>query len=296
MLWRVPDPNDGLELRFWGVRGSVCVSGQQHATFGGHTPCLEVRCGRRLFVVDAGTGITRLGAAHGADLPEEIDLLFSHLHLDHTTGLAFFKPAVLDPKRVIHTYCGNLDGASAAEALDRLYSPPLFPIRLEQLPAKFVHHGFRAGESLTFGDGAVVETVPLNHPGGATGYRFQHAGRSACYISDVEHGPDWPPPELVRFCAGADLVVFDGMFTEAEYPRCKGWGHSTWQKGVALCEAAGAGSLAVVHLYPGHDDAALAAMEAELQAVMPSAFVAREGQALTLAPRAAAPITAARRR
>lgn len=284
MLWRLPDHERGLELRFWGVRGSVASSGPEFAEFGGHTPCLEVRCGERLFVVDAGTGISALGAHHGAGLPAEIDVLFSHLHLDHTTGLVFFKPAVLDPNRTIHTYCGNLGGESAAAALDRLYAPPLFPITLDVLPGRFVHHGFRAGEPLTFADGSVVETLPLNHPGGATGYKFRHAGRTACYISDVEHGEDWPDPALVRFCADADLVVFDGMFTESEYPRCRGWGHSTWQKGVELCRAARAKALAIVHLHPGHDDATLRRIEAELKAAMPGAFLARERQSVVLAP------------
>ena len=282
MLWRMPRDEDGLRLRFWGVRGSLCASGARFMEFGGHTPCLEVRYGERLFVVDAGTGLYALGTFHGEDLPKEVDLLFSHLHLDHTTGLAFFKPAVFDPGRTIRTWCGNLDGASAAEALNRLYAPPLFPITLDVLPAKFEHRGYRSGERLTFPDGAVVDTIPLNHPQGSTGFRFRYGGRTACYISDLEHGEVWPDPALTAFCRDADLVIYDGMFTESEYPRCKGWGHSTWQKGVELCEAAGAKALAIVHLYPGHDDASLREVEAKMQAVMPSAFIAREGQSLLL--------------
>src|SRR5215212_8407408 len=108
----------GLRMRFWGVRGSVCASGPEFVEFGGHTPCLEVRCGDRLFVVDAGTGITKLGMLLGADAPRDLDILFSHLHLDHVTGLPFFKP-VLIPPRTIHTWCGNLGGESAKTALDR---------------------------------------------------------------------------------------------------------------------------------------------------------------------------------
>lgn len=282
MLWRVPREENGLALRFWGVRGSLCASGNRFMEFGGHTPCLEVRYGERLFIVDAGTGINALGAFHGEDLPKEIDLLFSHLHLDHTSGLAFFKPAVLDPTRTVHTWCGNLGGESAKAALDRLFAPPLFPVTLDQFPGKFAHHGYRSGERLAFADGAVVDTIPLNHPQGCTGFRFRHAGRSACYISDIEHGEVWPEPALVEFCRDADLIVYDGMFTETEYPRCKGWGHSTWQKGVELCEAAGVESLGIIHLYPRHDDAMLREMEAQMQAVMPTAFFAREGQSLLL--------------
>jgi ribonuclease BN (tRNA processing enzyme) len=84
----------------------------------------------------------------------------------------------------------------------------------------------------------------------------------------------------VRFVRDADLVIYDGMFSEEEYPRCRGWGHSTWEKGVALCRAANAKALAIFHLHPAHDDAYLLASEGELKAAMASAFVAREGQAL----------------
>ena len=87
-----------------------------------------MRCGSRLFVVDAGTGIAALGATLGTSLPAEIDILFSHFHLDHIGGLPFFKPAVLC-NTVIRTHCGHLDGASAAETLDRLFALPIFPIR-----------------------------------------------------------------------------------------------------------------------------------------------------------------------
>ncbi len=281
MAWRVPIGEDALQVRFWGVRGSTCASGPQFVEFGGHTPCVEVRCGSRLFVVDAGTGIAPLGAELGHTAPDEIDILFSHLHLDHVGGLPFFKPAVLGRQRVIRTHCGNLDGQNAEEALDRLFAPPIFPITLDHLPARFEHRGFHAGETLEWSDGAVVETIPLNHPGGATGFRFRHGGRSVCYISDVEHSEPWPDPGLSRFIEGSDLVLYDGMFSEAEYSTCKGWGHSTWQKGVELCQASDVKALAIFHLYPGHSDSVLKGVEAEMQHVMPSAFIARERQAFS---------------
>lgn len=277
---RSPATDDGLTLRFWGVRGSTPVCGPEYAEFGGSTPCLEVRCGERLFIVDAGSGLYNCGQHNRTNLPKEIDLLFSHLHLDHTGGLPFFKPAVFDPERVINTWCGNLDGASAKGALDRLYAPPLFPVTLDVLPCTLKHHGFRAGETLTFPDGARVDTIPLNHPQGSVGYRFEHAGRRLCIVSDVEHTDPWPDAALMRFVAGADLMVYDGMFTDCEYPACRGWGHSTWQKGVELAQAAGVKALAIIHLHPGHSDATLLGVEADMQALMPTAYIARERQSV----------------
>ena len=282
MAWRTPRDDDGLRIHFWGVRGSIAVSGSNYTEFGGHTPCVEVRLGDRLFIIDAGTGITSLGAALGENAPPVIDILLSHLHLDHVTGLPFCKPA-LKTDRLVRTYCGNLGGENAKAALDRLFSPPLFPVRLDHLPARFEHVGFRAGETLRFEDGIAVETLPLKHPDGATGFRFHHGGRSLCYISDIEHCEiQWPPRDLAEFVRGSDLVIFDGMFTETEYPCCRGWGHSTWQKGVELCRAAQVGSLAIFHLSPYHDDETLRCMEAELQAAMPNAFIARQGQEVVL--------------
>ena len=274
--------DDALSLCFWGVRGSTPVSGPDYLEFGGSTPCLEVRCGRRLFVIDAGTGLGALGRERSDTLPKEVDLLFSHLHLDHTAGLPFFKPAVFDASRTIRTYCGNLDGTSAEETLGRLFSPPLFPVTLDILPCGFEHHGFRAGDTLSFPDGSRVDTILLNHPQGSTGYRFEHAGKRLCVISDIEHGDPWPDPALLSFVEGADLLVYDGMFTQDEYPRCCGWGHSTWQKGVELAQAAGVGALAIIHLHPMHGDATLRAMEGAMQAIMPTAFIARERQTVEL--------------
>jgi phosphoribosyl 1,2-cyclic phosphodiesterase len=273
--------SDELQVRFWGTRGSTCASGPQFLEFGGHTACVEIRCGERLFIVDAGTGLSALGSALGENVPDTVDILLSHLHLDHVGGLPFFKPA-LTKERLVRTYCGNLDGDSAMESLDKLFSPPLFPVRLSQFPARFEHVGFTAGETLTFDDGPRVETHSLNHPGGSTGYRFRHGNRSVCYISDIEHSEAWPDASLTGFVRNADLMIYDGMFSEAEYPRCRGWGHSTWQKGVELAQAANVKALAIFHLYPGHDDAFLRAQEAEMQAVMPTAFVARERQSFIL--------------
>ena len=121
-----------LQIRFWGVRGSTCASGPQFVEFGSHTPCVEIRCGDRLFIVDAGTGLAALGSHLGNNAPDTVDILFSHLHLDHISGLPFFKPALLSNDRVIRTFCGNLDGQSAEEALET----PLFAAAFSHPPRR----------------------------------------------------------------------------------------------------------------------------------------------------------------
>ncbi len=275
------EPERGLDgdlsVRFWGTRGSLPMPGPDTVVYGGNTCCVEVRLGTRLFVVDAGSGFEPAGRAMAVPGTGRIDLLLSHLHHDHVAGLPFFSP-ILKDKGDLRIFCGNQGGDSAKAALDHMFAPPLFPVTLDVLPGRIEHIGFRAGETLTFEDGVTVATCPLRHPGGATAYRFDHAGRRVCYMSDMEHADAGPDAEAVAFCRHADLVIYDAMFTEAELPRCRGWGHSTWNAGVALCRAAGAQALAAYHHHKGHDDAMLAGIEAELAAALPGSFVAREGQ------------------
>jgi phosphoribosyl 1,2-cyclic phosphodiesterase len=271
--------SDGISVRFWGVRGSFTVADQRFLRYGGNTSCVEVRVGSRLFIIDAGSGLIGLGQMIDHDGP--IDLLLSHLHHDHVTGLAFFEP-LFKPGSKVRVHCGNLGGDTAKNALDRMFDEPLFPLRLDELSGQIEYIGFEAGETLRFGDGIQVRTCPLVHPGGATGYRFDHGGRSLCYISDVEHNSTGPSDSLIAFVAGADLVIYDTTYTEEEYLNHRGWGHSTWQAGVALCKAAGARSMAAFHHHPFRDDVGLDAIDAELAAALPGSFVAREVQSLVL--------------
>ena len=275
-----------LTVRFWGVRGSVPVPGASSLRFGGNTSCIEVRLGDRLFIIDAGTGFIRAGEAMMSRVPPRVDVLFSHLHHDHISGFPFFAPA-LAGRCAVRTHCGNLGGESAQAALDTMFSPPLFPVTLDVFPARFEHRGFKAGETLVFDD-IEIATCPLFHPGGATGYRFDHGGRRVCYLSDLEHTDPWPASHLVRFCRGADLVVYDAMYSVPEYGKFKGWGHSTWQAGAALCRAAAVKAMAGFHHNPNHTDDDLDAIEAQLQAMAPGSFLARESQSLSFAPKQAA--------
>ena len=259
------------------------MPGPKTVIYGGHTCCVEIHMGRRLFVIDAGSGFEALGREIAATEPKDgrIDLLLSHLHHDHISGLPFFAP-ILNGHSTLRIFCGNQGGESAKAALDTMFAPPLFPVTLDALPGHVEYVGFKAGETLAFEDGTEIATCPLRHPGGATGYRMDYAGRRVCYVSDMEHSEAGPDPDVVAFCRDADFVVYDAMFTEAELPRCRGWGHSTWNAGVALCRAAGAKSLVAYHHHQSHDDQVLAGIEAELGKALPGSFLAREGQIVVL--------------
>jgi phosphoribosyl 1,2-cyclic phosphodiesterase len=279
---RWPQKPSALTVRFWGTRGSYTVADRHCARYGGNTACVEVRVGERLFIVDAGSGIIDLGTSVVRQGVKSVDILLSHLHHDHILGLGFFEPLFREGVTVT-LHCGHLGGQSAEEALGFFFRPPLFPIPINEIAADLRYSGFKAGETLTFPDGIAVRTCPLNHPGGACGYRFDHRQRSVAYLSDMEHTADGPPKGLVNFVTGADLVIYDGMFTEEEYDHYRGWGHSTWNAGVALCREAGAKSLALFHHHPRRTDVDLDLIEAELSLALPGSFCAREQHSTTYA-------------
>jgi phosphoribosyl 1,2-cyclic phosphodiesterase len=266
-----------FSVRIWGARGSLpACSGQQASSFGCATPCLEVRCGNRTFVLDAGSGSFPLGQELVAGEDREFDLLFTHCHYDHIEGLPFFRP--------LHTsgftgriWSGHLAGRMTTEEMVKSYmSGPFFPVGPSCFSAALAFHDFAAGDVISAGDGVTIRTFGLNHPGGSIGYRFEYRGRSFCLMTDTEHVPDKPDEALMAFIAGADAVVYDSAYSDEEFKAYLGYGHSTWQEGVRLSNAAGIGQLIAFHHQPEKDDAMLEAVDAALHLARPHSMLARE--------------------
>jgi len=279
----IPPPRrSGISVRFWGTRGSMPVPGPGTLIYGGNTPCVEVTVEGRVFIIDAGTGIAALGNALIETRQRSFDILLSHLHHDHIIGLPFFRP-FFDQTRQFRIHAGNLNGRSPKAELRKMFSPPLFPIELDNKVKNIEFLGFKSGQSLRLEGGVMVRTATLRHPSGATGYRFDAGGRAVAYICDFEHAGTTPEPDIVAFASRCDLVIYDTMYTVDDYPPCKGWGHSTVEAGLALCAAAGAKRLAAFHHNPEYDDAKLARIEKILQRASPHSFCAREGQAVNYA-------------
>ena len=272
-----------FEVRFRGVRGSIACPGPATARYGGNTACIELRCGDRLIVLDAGTGIRELGAELLDEGPLEADILLSHTHIDHVVGLPFFAP-LFDARSRLTLRAGHLaQQGGVRPVLERLLSPELFPVALEGFAADLRCLDFRAGEAFPLGDGIHVRTAPLDHPGGATGYRIDYGGRSVCYVSDTGHRPGAPNRDILGLIGGADVVIYDAMFTEEEFALRPHWGHSTWNEGARLCEAAGADRLVLFHHDPRRDDEAMDRLAAEAAGRRPpETQAAREGMVLSL--------------
>jgi phosphoribosyl 1,2-cyclic phosphodiesterase len=268
-------------VRFWGVRGSIACSGPATARYGGNTSSIEVRCGGRPILFDAGTGIRYLGNALAAESPLDADLFFTHTHFDHVCGLPFFKP-FFQKQNVFRLWAGHLEGGMTLQkVMCDFMIAPLFPVPPDVFRAKMEYRDFSAGETIAPAPGITVRTAPLNHPNGATGYRVEYAGRSICYVTDTEHVPGRPDENVLALISGADLAIYDCMYTDEEYANGHvGWGHSTWQEAVRLSRAARVKRLVVFHHDPEHDDVMLDGIQREVEAQLPGTIVAREGLAL----------------
>jgi phosphoribosyl 1,2-cyclic phosphodiesterase len=272
-----------LSVRFWGVRGSIACPGPDTARYGGNTPCVEIRCGGHILILDAGTGLRPLGDAlineTGAT---ELDIFLSHFHIDHVMGLPFFAPLYCKQRRV-RVWAGNLAPQCSLEhAVGKLMGFPLFPVKPTIFQACFETRDFRPGDTLSPRAGVTLRTAALNHPGGATGYRIDYGNRSVAYLTDIECGDAPLDPAVLALARGAGLVIVDTMYTDEELPSKAGWGHSSWQQGIRLAEQAGAGQLCLFHHDPEHDDASLDGIARSADAARPGTIVASEGLVVEL--------------
>jgi phosphoribosyl 1,2-cyclic phosphodiesterase len=268
-------------ITFWGTRGSIPVSGSRYREFGGNTICIEVRIGDRSVIVDCGTGALGLGEALLREQRTSASLLLTHLHLDHIVGLTGFQPLYRD-RFSLAIRAARRQDVSLGDGLSTLFGEPLNPIGFDALPARVEAASFEAGDEFAIGD-IGVRTIALRHGPGTAGYRFDHDGRAFVVMTDHEHDGDLPDPALVAFCGGADAIAYDAMWcADSDYEAHRGWGHSTWQAGLALARAAEAGRLVCIHHAPGADDALLRDREARMRSVSPRSAFARDGDVLAL--------------
>lgn len=272
-----------FSVTFWGVRGSIACPEPEMQRYGGNTSCLEVRCGEALLIFDAGTGLRPLGRKLAKEGRLDADLFLTHTHFDHVSGLPFFGPAFLPTNR-FRFWAGHLgaQGLELCDVLCQMMMPPLFPVPIEIFKADIAYKDFVAGETLAPKPGVTLKTAALNHPNGATGYRIEFAGKTVCYVTDTEHTGNGPDPRISALIAGADIVIYDSTYTDEEFQCYRGWGHSTWEEGVRVCEAAGAKRLVIFHHDPGHDDQFMDTIATAAEKRRPGTLVAREGATLTL--------------
>jgi phosphoribosyl 1,2-cyclic phosphodiesterase len=275
-----------MRITFWGVRGSIASPGPDTAGVGGNTSCVEVVCGDTRLILDAGTGVRRLGDKLLAEGPVDATVLLSHMHWDHIQGLPFFVPAYLPSTKLQIVGSGGA-GSSLREVLETQMTAPVFPVHLDELGAQLSLREVKNGETFHIGD-VRVRAARLNHPGGVLAYRIEFDGRSVVYATDTEHYA-CVDPTLRALAEGADVLIYDSQYTPEEYRgdggRSKvGWGHSTYVAGAELARAAGVGQYVLFHHDPQRTDAGVVELEKKARELFASSVAAREGMSIGLRP------------
>ncbi|MGI8432579.1 MAG: response regulator [Chthoniobacterales bacterium] len=297
-------------VRFWGVRGSIPSPGKETSGYGGNTSCVEVRVGEQIIILDAGSGIRRLGQALMKEIKEnglQVTMLISHAHWDHIQGFPFFVPAyhpkvnirILGHEGAVHGLRGTL-----FEQMQTAF----FPVGLNQMAT---HLTFEEMDDMQFdlGGSVKVRTIFANHPGICLGYRLTTPNGDVVYMPDheayerceverqkaeketSEAGLEYARQQdekVVEFLHGAEVVIADSQYDAVEYPTRRGWGHICADDTALLAARAGAKRVYLFHHDPDHDDAKMAKMVENAQAVVRQSglqievYAAREGETLSL--------------
>jgi phosphoribosyl 1,2-cyclic phosphodiesterase len=259
-----------VKITIFGTRGSLPAPGPETVRYGGNTACVMVEAEKALLALDGGSGLRRMGDLLAGDR-RRVDILLSHLHVDHIQGLGFFAP-LFEPGREVHIWGPVSTTQDLRGRLARYLSPPLFPVPIRELPSDVSFHDLPPG-AFAIGD-LMVQSQLICHPGPTVGYRIWEDERSFGYLSDHEPAlgdRDFPGSDdwLSGFALaqGATLLFHDAQYLASEYEERIGWGHSTIDQTLAYCERAAPGRLVTFHHDPGHSDRELdEAMEAALRA------------------------------
>jgi CheY-like chemotaxis protein/phosphoribosyl 1,2-cyclic phosphodiesterase len=301
-----------MRVRFWGTRGSIATPGPSTLRYGGNTACVEVRTDDdTLLIFDCGTGARALGLALERAGPVRAHLFITHTHGDHIQGLPFFVPAFLPGSHLTIYGPAGVD-RSFPHAVGGQMDYAYFPVPIGDLPS---HVDFEELGEGSFSVGAArVRAQDMNHTGPCLGYRVEVGGVVLVYATDHEPYayPTWRPDRRgasseagdflhpgdarhAEFLRGADLVIHDAQYTEAEYATKAGWGHSPAEYAVDLACAAGVGRLALFHHDPSRDDDAVDALVVAARARAAATgrevdvIAAAEGLEITLVEHAGAP-------
>ena len=274
---------ENFDINFWGTRGTLPVSGAAFARTGGSTNCIEVTCGEHTIIIDAGTGIRELGSKLVANNPDQkIHLFLTHAHYDHVEGIPFFAPFFMNDAKIDIT-CGKLEGTQNTNSLIKdLMKPPYFPVGPEVFSANIEYNTLGENAAFNISDKIKVRTAPMNHPGGATGYRIDFAGRSFACITDTEHVIGQHDENILKLIDNVDIFSYDCSLLDKEMDDFQGYGHSTFEEGIRLAKISKAKSMLASHHMPFRTDDDLEQIERAMKKENETYKVAREGDKIQL--------------
>ena len=278
---------DQFTVHFWGVRGSIPCPGPNTVEYGGNTPCVEMRVGGSRLIFDGGTGLRLLGQFLLSQMPVDAYMFFTHSHWDHIQGFPFFTPAFIKGNRFKIYGAVAPNGSTIEQRLNDQMLHPNFPVPLQIMGADLTFCDIEVGKPIAL-DNIVIDTIQLNHPGEAVGYRVNWNNHSAVYATDTEHFPDRLDENVIQLAKDADVLIYDATYTNQEYYSEKtskvGWGHSTWEEAVKIAEAANVKQLIIFHHDPLHNDEFLDGVGKDVAQAFPNAMMAKEGLTVELIP------------
>lgn len=245
-----------MRVRLCGTRGSIASAGPENVRYGGDTSALEIRTvNDRVVVLDAGSGIRKLGME--LDAYERVDILLSHLHMDHVQGIPFFRP-LLKPDVEAHIWGPISTTRTLRDRLSRYLSPPLFPVRVRDLPNVTFHDVPPSQFEI---DTLTITADLVTHPGETLGYRIEENGATVTYLPDHEPAlgnrhfpgdPEWTSGFVLA--EGADVLIHDAQYSDEEYMRRQGWGHTSYTQLTQFVAMTRPKSLVTFHHDPAHSD------------------------------------------
>ena len=258
-----------MDITFHGVRGSIPASGSEFSKFGGHTTCIEVMTDTAQIILDAGSGFQSVKICN--DRP--VIILLSHFHHDHIQGLGFNQGLFSNQSEIF--ICSALcSGEETYGHLQTYYSGALFPIELLSEISNLKIKTFKEVQSI-FAQTFLLNTCQLNHPGGSAAYSVETTTTKLCCLLDNEY-KESQLEILSDFIDEAELTIWDGMFTDNELEKFRGWGHSSVEQGLRLLSQSKCKKLAITHHAPKRTDSHLGQIKKTIKC--PDAFLAYENQ------------------
>jgi phosphoribosyl 1,2-cyclic phosphodiesterase len=273
-----------MRLKFWGVRGSTPTPQRDNLRYGGNTPCLEFRSAQgTLLIVDCGSGLRMLGKSLIREFdsrPIHAHVLITHYHWDHIQGLPFFRP-LYEKKNRFYFHSLPVPRAPLRRTLQRQMADPYFPVDMNAMRSQWK---FRTIRQSPFAVGDFrVHYRRINHPQGCLSFRIENRGKSVVYATDNEPGDPKGDRNLRELARGADVLIYDSQFSQEElWGDKKGWGHSSWEDGVALCKEMGVKQFILFHHDPDSNDAAVNRLEKQARKRFARSRAAFEGMVIRL--------------
>ncbi len=291
-----------MKVQFWGVRGSIPVSGKETIKYGGSTPCVSVSNNSEDFIIlDAGTGIFKLGNELVRNKKyTKLHIFLTHFHWDHIQGFPFFAPFFSSDFK-IKVYYHSVNGLTAEKAIDEQMKDGFFPVNRDEVFKADVEFIDISSEPDIEIDSFKISNIHTHHSEGTFSYRIEENGKVVVYMTDNEiyckedeHHPNVDSicalnEELIAFTKNADILIHDAQYFEGDFSFKVGWGHSNNASVVFFAHKSQVKNLYLFHFDPEFDDNKVEELHAESVKIAETElksktkiFLSREGSEISI--------------